>query len=588
MKNKFYTTFASALITTPALASVVLSCDSNKEIVKKDNKLWGDLNFATSYEQLSYQEDADNVELIQELDTSINGPNTMYQMLVYSFADGDNDGIGDLIGAKEKIPYLKTLGIDQIWLSPIHPASSYHGYDIIDYTKVAPEFGGMNAFDDFLKVAHQNGIKIYLDMVFNHTSFEHPWFQAALTDTSSKYRNYYRFGSGYGDTNTMDSTTSNNFVNNPGKTTNIPYVSKFWKGMPDLNLDNPEVIEEIKNVQRFWTKKGVDGFRYDAFYEFFSSKGETQNNYNVQKILYELRKSSEDGAVEAGRRNNFNVFMVGEWWGGALDAKQYLSYNGQKALDSCYELKHTPNLRVSHFDMTNITAQYKNLGGQWTPTLNHHDVNRWLVKYNQEILNKLPNESSQPISQKQVNALSTALFTLLARPANPIIYFGDELAYHGAKNPNDAALREPIKWSNQKYNIDFYEKRSGQSEKITINQSNDRPDADKQTTLTDNSFFVIKEMNKIRKENPFFGLTDEETILEYDSSNVIDGAPGDMFIRKSLNGETKFLVVATMEANLKLRVNFENANIVLQSKTGVKFQNNVLELPANSYTLLRI
>ncbi|TNK89640.1 alpha-amylase, partial [Mycoplasmopsis pullorum] len=172
--------------------------------------------------------------------------NVMYQLTVYSFADGNNDGIGDFIGLKNNLDYFSKLGVDTLYLSPIHPASSYHGYDVIDYLDVAPELGGMQAFDEFLIEAHKRGIAVILDLVFNHTSYEHPWFQAALRG-EQKYRDFYRFyerkngedvqAYGIDDQNSIDIFLN---IDKTRKPTNSEYVAEFWKGMPDLNLDNAE------------------------------------------------------------------------------------------------------------------------------------------------------------------------------------------------------------------------------------------------------------------------------------------------------------------------------------------------------------
>lgn len=116
-----------------------------------------------------------------------------YQLLVYSFSDGDGDGYGDINGLISKLDYIDALGVKAIWLSPIHPSPSYHGYDVTDYTRVNQKFGTESDFDRLVAEAHNQGIKIYLDYVLNHTSVEHPWFLAAKSSTDSEYRNYYIF-----------------------------------------------------------------------------------------------------------------------------------------------------------------------------------------------------------------------------------------------------------------------------------------------------------------------------------------------------------------------------------------------------------
>lgn len=116
-----------------------------------------------------------------------------YQLLVYSFADSDGDGYGDLNGITQKLDYINQLGVKAIWLSPIHPCMSYHGYDVTDYTKVNPKLGTESDFDRLVTEAHNRGIKIYLDYVMNHTGTDHPWFTEACSSSESPYRNYYSF-----------------------------------------------------------------------------------------------------------------------------------------------------------------------------------------------------------------------------------------------------------------------------------------------------------------------------------------------------------------------------------------------------------
>ena len=116
-----------------------------------------------------------------------------YEIFVYSFADGNGDRIGDFVGLKEKLPYLQSLHVDGVWLMPIHPSPSYHKYDVTDYCAIDPQYGTMEDFQAFLEAAHEAGIKVILDLVVNHTSSEHPWFQAARASADSPYRAYYNF-----------------------------------------------------------------------------------------------------------------------------------------------------------------------------------------------------------------------------------------------------------------------------------------------------------------------------------------------------------------------------------------------------------
>lgn len=169
-----------------------------------------------------------------------------YEIFVYSFADGNGDRIGDFIGLKEKLPYLQSLHVDGIWLMPIHPSPSYHKYDVTDYCAIDPQYGTLADFQAFLAAAHEAGIKVILDLVVNHTSSEHPWFQAARASADSPYRAYYNFSD----------TPKTGYNALPDGTY---FESRFVSTMPDLNLDNPQVRAEIEEIMRFWLEMGVVG-----------------------------------------------------------------------------------------------------------------------------------------------------------------------------------------------------------------------------------------------------------------------------------------------------------------------------------------
>lgn len=583
------------LLISPIFSFFIISCGQKS----KDYEEWGGSKFVRKYDNLSYKDEADSASLINEINYDEPTSGTIYQMLVYAFADGNNDGIGDFYGAKEKLGYLSDLGIDQIWLSPSHPASSYHGYDVIDYTKIAPEFGEMKAFDSFLKEAHNRNIRIYMDMVFNHTSYEHPWFQDALKNPSSKYRNYYRFkdsSKNYGDLHSMPVDVVNKYVNlNEKINSSDQYISKFWSGMPDLNLDNEDVINELKNVQKFWIKKGVDGFRYDAFAEFFSSKGETQDNYNVQEIFYELRKSGKEGALEVNRNKKFHQFMIGEWWESIYNASKYFKYsNNKKALDTVYDAKHWKNNWYVYSDVKNMKEIISNYSSktrlpQWVPFLGNHDEERWINSYRRKIRRINPNNLDSPLDEKDIKALNTALFSMLIRPANPIIFQGDELGYHSTRAKKDSLLREPIKWADDKFNIDFFEKRSGKSERIFLNRSKDRNFAEKQIRNSKEPAYLVKRMNIWRKNNKFISSSDVDTIEKYNKyiDNLV--GKGNIFIRKSPDSTVKFLVGFSFEhaISFNIKAKYKILDKILFSKNTI-FENSKISLKPNSYFVLKI
>ena len=189
-----------------------------------------------------------------------------YQIYPKSFNDGNGDGIGDLRGIIEKLDYLKELGIDIVWISPIYQSPFVdQGYDISDYYKIAPEFGTMEEFDELLAEAKKRGIEIVMDLVINHCSDQHEWFQKALADPYGEYADYFYFEKG------RDGGAPSNYrsyfggsVWEPVPGTDLYYLHLFAKEQPDLNWNNPKMKEELFTMIRWWLEKGVAGFRIDA------------------------------------------------------------------------------------------------------------------------------------------------------------------------------------------------------------------------------------------------------------------------------------------------------------------------------------
>ncbi len=192
-----------------------------------------------------------------------------YQIYPRSFQDSDGDGIGDIAGIVRRLPYLSTLGVDAIWLSPIFPSPmADFGYDISDYTGIDPIFGTMKEFDALVTAAHQRGLKIILDLVPNHTSDRHPWFVEARSSRDNPKRDWYIWRDPK-----ADGSAPNNWVSEFGgsaweydATTGQYYYHAFLAQQPDLNWRNPDVREAIYDVMRFWLRKGIDGFRVDVIW----------------------------------------------------------------------------------------------------------------------------------------------------------------------------------------------------------------------------------------------------------------------------------------------------------------------------------
>ncbi len=221
-----------------------------------------------------------------------------YEIFVYSFYDSDNDGIGDLNGVTKKLDYIKDLGFNGIWLMPIHPSPTYHKYDVKDYYAVDPAYGTLDDLKTLIDEAHKRDIHVILDLVINHSAAAHPWFAEACDyirengAPGGKYGDYYNFSEqnlgGY-------SAVSG---------TSYYYESRFWSGMPDLNLDSEAVRAEIVNIMTYWMKDyGVDGFRLDAVTSYYTG--------NVPKNVAFLNwLNTEAKAI------NPDCYLVGEAWEG--------------------------------------------------------------------------------------------------------------------------------------------------------------------------------------------------------------------------------------------------------------------------------
>ncbi len=208
-----------------------------------------------------------------------------YHIFVYSFADSNGDGIGDLKGIEQKLDYIANLGFTGIWLSPICPSPTYHKYDVTDYFNIDPEFGTLADFESLVKSAHDKGISVMLDTVINHSSNQHTWFKEsqkayASKDTANKYYDYYNFTSADG----------KNYQTFGG-----------YSHMPKFNLNSQGVRDEIEKICKFWLQDyKVDAFRLDAAYHFF---GNAENNVEFMKWL-----------MATARKYNPDVYMVGEAW----------------------------------------------------------------------------------------------------------------------------------------------------------------------------------------------------------------------------------------------------------------------------------
>ena len=272
-----------------------------------------------------------------------------YEIYPQSFYDTNGDGIGDLNGITGKLDYLKELGIDVIWLSPVYKSpNDDNGYDISDYQAIMDEFGTMEDFDRMLATAHEKGIKIMMDLVVNHTSDEHKWFIESRKSTDNPYRDYYIWRPAK-----EDGSLPNNWgscFSGPAweydKTTDMYFLHLFSKKQPDLNWDNPAVRQDVFDMMNWWLKKGVDGFRMDVISLISKEPGlpdkETgingyatfnvsANGPHVHEYLQEMRQKA---------LNNADTITVGECSGVTLEEAKKYARSDEKELNMVFQFEH--------------------------------------------------------------------------------------------------------------------------------------------------------------------------------------------------------------------------------------------------------
>ena len=232
-----------------------------------------------------------------------------YEIFVISYADSNNDKIGDIKGITDKLDELKELGIQGIWLTPIFKSPSYHKYDVTDYYTIDPEYGTKEDLKNLVSKAHSKGIKIILDLPVNHTSKEHPWFKDAVQNKDSKYKSYYRVAQNNDKSLNLNSYAMDhkswNKLNNEEQ-----YYAIFWEGMPDLNYSNKQVREEVKKIAKYWISEAkIDGYRIDGAYHIYG-EGEYPEKVDLEKENInwwkEFRNSLE--------KEYPNIYIVGEVW----------------------------------------------------------------------------------------------------------------------------------------------------------------------------------------------------------------------------------------------------------------------------------
>ena len=360
----------------------------------------------------------------------------VYQIYPRSFQDSNGDGIGDLNGITKRLPYLKELGVDVIWLSPVYVSpNDDNGYDISDYQAIQSEFGTMEDFDRMLKTAHEYNIRIMMDLVVNHTSDEHKWFAESRKSLDNPYRDYYIWKKG------KEGKEPNNWGScfagsawQYDEETDMYYLHLFSKKQPDLNWENPKVRKEVFSMMKWWLEKGIDGFRMDVISliskdpEYpdgipqangFAVFNTCANGPHVHEYLQEMRKEVLDA---------YDTITVGECSGVTLEeARQYANAQGTE-LNMVFQFEHAD---VDFLDLGHkwgykkpSLVELKQILTKWQKGLYNVAWNSlyWENHDQQRILNRLGDTGKY--RETSAKMLATCLHML---QGTPYIYQGEEL-----------------------------------------------------------------------------------------------------------------------------------------------------------------
>ena len=390
-----------------------------------------------------------------------------YEVLVRAFHDSNGDGTGDLRGLADKLDYLRWLGVDCLWLPPFYASPLRDGgYDISDFRAVLPEFGTVEDFVHLLDVAHAAGIRVITDLVLNHTSEAHPWFQQSRTEPDGPYGNYYVWGdddSRYADARVIfvDTETSN-WTYDPVR--GQFYWHRFFSHQPDLNYENPDVCEAMLDVLRFWLDLGIDGFRLDAVPYLFEQEGSNCENLpRTHEFLRRCRKVIDDeypGRVLLAEANQWPSDVV--------------EYFGDPTVggDECHMAFHFPLMprifmavrREQRFPISEILAQTPAIpeGCQWGIFLRNHDELTLEMVTDDERDYMYAEYAKDPRMKANIGIRrrlaplldndrnQQELFTamLLSLPGSPVLYYGDEIGMGDNIWLGDRdAVRTPMQWT---------------------------------------------------------------------------------------------------------------------------------------------
>jgi alpha-glucosidase len=366
-----------------------------------------------------------------------------YEIYPRSFADSNNDGLGDLNGITSKLDYLKSLGVDAIWITPCYPSPQVDfGYDVSDYENIDPMYGTLQDFDELAREAHKRGIRIIMDFVMNHSSDQHPWFKESRSSRDNPKRDWYiwRDGKGPGQPPNNWESTFGGSAWQFDPTTGQYYYHFFYKQQPDLNWRNPDVEKAMFDVTRWWYQRGVAGFRLDAVDTLFEDPdlrnnpilpGKNQYGDPNMRNVYNTKLPELHGVLQRLRKvaDQYGAVLIGETW--TKDIAELKQYYGEHS----NELQMPMDFLFARVDKLSPAEFRKQIAGVesagWPVfVLSNHDIPRAYVRYGDGLHN---------------DAIAKVMAGLyLTLRGTPIMYYGEEIGMTNNNPRRKVDVKDPI------------------------------------------------------------------------------------------------------------------------------------------------
>ncbi|MBD9698511.1 maltose alpha-D-glucosyltransferase [Flavimobilis sp. GY10621] len=465
-----------------------------------------------------------------------------YEVLVRAFSDSTASGSGDLRGLVDRLDYLQWLGVDCLWLPPFYPSPLRDGgYDVADYTAIAEQYGTLEDFTELIEAAHARGMRVIIDLVMNHTSDAHPWFQASRQDPDGPYGDFYVWGDDptrYGDARIIfvDTETSNWTFDAVRRQY---FWHRFFSHQPDLNFENPAVQEAMLDVARFWCRVGVDGFRLDAVPYLFEEEGTNCENLpRTHEFLARVR-----AMVDAEFPGTIMLAEANQWPG------EVVEYFGTEEAPECHMCFHFPVMPRIYYALRDqkatkileILADTPEIpaGAQWSTFLRNHDeltlemvsteeraaMYGWYAPDPRMRANVGIRRRLAPLLGGSRKEIELAHALLLSLPGSPCLYYGDEIAMGDNIWLEDRdGVRTPMQWTPDR-NAGFSTADPGKlylPVVRSLGHTYEGTNVEAQLAMPGSLLHWVHGMLTVRRRHPAFGLgtftpvpADDESVLAF-------------------------------------------------------------------------